>query len=142
MKLVNASSGKIGACLVGPKNFLHESIRLGEAAICIGREEKRVNKPVIWLIGGVEQLIDYISLARQEGEIEEDIATMLLTNLDNAKGKIPKTAIERLASVINVDADELSEMMQTAQVYISAPIAGVLDFSTAKPTWLPKTQSY
>lgn len=142
MKIVNATTGKIGSYFVGPKCYLHENIRLGEIVVCIGREEQRAAKPYIWIIGGIEQLIDYVSLVRSKGEIEEAVSSLILSRLDEAKKKIPQSAIERLASATGMEVDELKEIMSIAQVAVSAPVEGVQDFSDAKPKWLPKTQSH
>lgn len=142
MKIINASAGKVGNYFVGPKYYLNEFIRLGEVAICIGREEQRAAKPYIWMVGGLEQLIDYVCLARSKAEIKEDVVSLLLGKLDEAKKKIPKSAVERLASATGMDIEELLEIVQVAQVCISAPIEGVQDYSESKPKWLPKTLSY
>ena len=142
MKIVNAITGKIGTYFVGPKCYLNENIRLGEVAICIGREEIRSSKPFIWIIGGAEQLIDYISLARQQGAMDEDTVNTLLTRLDESKTKTPKSAIERLASAADMEVSELSQLLEVAQVFVSAPVSGVQDFSDVKPKWLPKTVPY
>ena len=142
MKIVNSISGKIGSYFVGPKCYLKENIRLGEVVICVGREGRETAKPLIWLIGGIEQCIDYISLARQSAEIEDQDATMLLSKLDEAKKKIPKSAMERLASAAGVEVEEIMELAKIAQVCISAPVEGIQEYSDAKPKWLPRTPSY
>jgi len=142
MKILNATHGKIGHCVIGPKYYLHTPIRLGEAAICVGRDSTRANKPYVWVIGGSEQLIDFVSMARTKGEIEETASVTILSRLDEIKEKKPKTAIERLASAIGVEPDELNEMLSVAQVSVSAPIEGVKDFSDAIPTWIPKTNQH
>lgn len=135
-------SGKISTCVVGPKHYLHEDIRLGEVAICIARDERQPMKKSVWAIGGVEQLIDYISLARAEGELPDDDTNALLTKLDEVKKKIPHTAEERLACALGLEVDEIKAAIELAQVCVSAPIAGVNDYSTSKPKWMPKTLSH
>jgi hypothetical protein len=138
MKIVNTITGKIGHSLVGPKQYFNEAIKLGEMAICIARDEKHA-RPSIWLIGGIDLLVDYISLAREKGELDEATATMLLARTDAAKKEKPTSAIERLASMMGGDVDELKEMMRIAQVAITAPIEGVMDYSESTPKWVAKT---
>lgn len=142
MKIVNSVSGKINTCMVGPKQYLNEDIRLGEVAICIARDDRQPMKKFVWLVGGVEQLIDYVALARSEGEIPDDDANTLLAQLDKAKKNIPHTAEERLASALGFNVDELRPMLEIAQVCVSAPVAGVSDYSNSKPKWMPKTPSH
>jgi hypothetical protein len=142
MKIVNSVSGKVTTCVIGPKHYLHENIRLGEVAICIARDERQSSKKMVWLIGGIEQLIDYISLARSQGDLSDGDATSLLTQLDIAKKKIPVSAEERLASALGMEVDELRPLLEVAQVSVSAPIMGVNDYSTNKPKWMPKTLSH
>jgi hypothetical protein len=141
MKIVNASTGKLSTCYTGPKHYLNEYIRLGEVALCIARDARRPARPFVWIIGGREQLIDYVSLAREKGELEDVDANLCLARLDEAKKKSPQTAMERLASALGVEADELTELVNVAQVCISAPVEGIKDFSTSKPVWAPK-QTY
>jgi hypothetical protein len=138
MKIVNASIGKISTYFVGPKQYLNENIRLGEVALCIGRDDKKPAKPFIWIIGGREQLIDYVSLARTEGEIADVDAALLLSKLDDSKKTTPKTAMERLASILSMEVNDLLELANISQVCISAPIAGIQDYSQAKPVWTAK----
>jgi len=138
MKIVNASVGKIGTCFTGPKHYLNESIRLGEIALCIGRDEKRLAKPFIWIMGGREQLIDYISLAREKDELPVVDANLLLARLDESKKLIPNTAMDRLASILDMEVSDLTDLIGTAQVCVSAPIEGIKDYSNSKPTWAPK----
>lgn len=142
MKIINTMVGKIGNCIVGPKYYLNRSIRLGEAALCIARDEQNPSKPCIWIVGGIEQLIDYISLARSKGELEEDSANILLHQLDEVKKKIPCAHMERLASVLGMEVAELNEIISLAQVCVSAPIEGIRDFSNSTPKWIPKTLNY
>lgn len=143
MKLINASSGKMGSYVIGPKQFLNEPIKLGEVAICIGRDEKYKNgtKPCIWLIGGIERLVDYICLARTQGELQEDVVNHLLSQIDKAKEKIPSKPIDRLASVMNIESSDLQEFIDIAQVYISSPIVGVKDYSEGTPKYISKVNS-
>jgi hypothetical protein len=142
MKLLNSITGKISTSIIGPKHYLHEDIRLGEMAVCIARDERQPLKPYVWIIGGVEQLTDYVSLSRSEGVIAESDAVSILAQLDAAKKKMPKTALERLASALSCDVDELKETIELAQVCLSAPISGVQDHSTNKPKWMPKTPNH
>lgn len=141
MKIVNATVGKISSCFVGPKYYLNEYIRLGEVALCIGRDDKKVAKPYIWIVGGREHLIDYVSFARSQGEIEEVDATLLLSKLDDSKKNTPKTAMDRLASALGMEVNDLLELTNVAQVCVSAPIEGIRDYSHIKPTWTAK-QAY
>lgn len=142
MKIVNAASGKVGHCIVGPKHFLHIMIRLGEAAICVAREDQRVAKPCVWLFGGIEQLYDYIVLARSKGELCEEDVNTLLKCLDEISDKIPLSPFDRLASALGMETNELKDMMDIAQVQVSAPIDGVKYFSNTKPKWLEKGKKY
>ncbi len=142
MKIINSVSGKVGSYFVGPKCYLNENIRLGEVAICIGKEDRTNGKPMIWLLGGIELVIDYVSLARSEGTMEESDAVMLLKRLDDAKTDVPSTAMARLASIASIDVEELMELAKVAQVCISAPVEGVQNFAGSKPTWLPRTLSH
>lgn len=138
MKIVNASTGKISACFVGPKHYLNEYIRLGEVALCIGRDEKRAARPYIWLVGGREQLIDFVCMARDKGEMAVVDVELCLTRLDESKKLVPTTAIARLASALSMEVDELTELTNVAQVSVTSPIEGLKDFSTTKPAWVPK----
>ncbi len=138
MKIVNAVVGKISAYFVGPKYYLNEYIRLGEIALCIGRDDKKLLKPYVWIIGGREQIIDYVSLARTEGEIADIDATNLLAKLDESKNNMPKTAMERLASALSMEVSELADIVGVAQVCVSAPVCGIQNFSDSIPKWSAK----
>lgn len=139
MKILNAAAGKIGQYILGPKHYLNEDIRFGEAAICIGRDEATPQRPCVWLVGGIELIIDYLSLARTEGTIDDDTSNNLLKQMDEAKRSKPSSAIDRLASVVGVDNEELYQLLKLAQVSVTAPISGIQDFSNQKPIWLAKT---
>lgn len=138
MKIINATTGKIGSCVVGPKSFLNETIRLGEVTLCVGREDHNTSRPCIWILGGIEQLIDYVSLARSKNEIDDADATSLLDRLDQAKSQMPKTALERLSSILGIEINDLNELLEHAQVFVSAPVDGITDFSGTKPKWVAK----
>ena len=144
MKIKNASAGKIGAYIIGPKQHLNEQIRLGEISICIAKEIKNhTPQPYIWLIGGVEQLIDYISLARANGELDSASADNILSKIDDAKTKIPNNAYARLASVLNIESEsDLKELIELAQVSVTCKIAGVCNYSGPTPKWVAKTANY
>ena len=143
MKIINATTGKIGNCVVGPKQYLHETIRLGEVALCLARDESKAIKPYVWIVGAIDMLIDYVSLARSKGELEENVANTLLTRLDDAKKNMPTTAIARLASIVgNITVDELKELADIAQVSISAPIEGVWEYTSSQPKWVAKVGNY
>lgn len=142
MKIVNASAGKVGSYQIGPKYYLKENIYLGQLAICITRDSKQPTQPFVWLIGGIDQLVDYISLAKSKGVLDTVTCDLVLGKLDEAKTKMPKTAYERLASVLGMDESELKEMIELSQVCVSAPIAGVQDYSDKTPKWIPKSLSY
>lgn len=143
MKLINARVGTIGACVIGPKQYLHESLKLGEVAICIARDEQYSTKPCIWLVGGIEQITDYLALARTKGELQDSVVTLLLSRLDETKNKIPKNrALDRLASITNIEVDDLRELLELAQVCVSAPVEGVKDFSDSPPKWIPRATNY
>lgn len=143
MNIVNATIGKVGSYFVGPKQHLNKNIRLGEISICIGRDTvSSINHPYVWLIGGADQLIDYIALARSKGELDTVSSDLLLSKIDEAKKKIPKTAHERLASILSMEATDLKELIAIAQVSVTAPVEGVNDYSDIKPKWDAKTVSY
>lgn len=130
MLLINAISGKIGTCISGPKYFLLHEIELGQAAICVERDERNP-KPYIWIVGGIEELIDYVALARTKGEISDGISLLLLSALDRSKEELKTkttSAICRLASFLGMETKELWEVLETAQVVISAPLDGVQTF--------------
>lgn len=141
LKLVNVTIGKLGQCFVGPKQYLNNNIALGEAAICIARDDAKPSRPFIWVMGPIDLLIDYISVARHSGELAENDATLILARLDEAKKNKPKTSLARLASVLDLDENELSELIQLAQVHISNPIMGTRDVTsgTSKTIFAPKT---
>lgn len=135
MRLINAISGKIGTCMSGPKYFLLHEIELGQAAICVERDGKNP-KPYIWIVGGIEELIDYVALARSKGEISDGISLLLLSALDKSKEELKvksTSAMCRLASFLGMEVKELSEALETAQVVISAPLDGVQTFVTKEP---------
>lgn len=130
MKLINATTGKVGFYAVGPKLFLNEKIQLGEIALCIARDIKNPTKPSVWLIGGVEQIIDYVSLSRSEDILPEESCTHLLAQIDAAKKEIPVNALTRFATIMSInDFDELKNILDTAQIHIVSPVTGVKDFS-------------
>ncbi len=137
MKLINASVGKIGSIYIGPKQFLNEAIRLGEAAICIAKDQNHI-KPNIWMVGAIEKLIDYIALAQVEGEVPNEEAEVLLYLLDHASNHKPATALERLAKVLEVDEADLQDTLRLAQVEVSSPIMGVADFASGTMEYLNK----
>lgn len=143
MQIIQATSGKVGANIIGPKYFLKTNIRLGEIALCIAREiEPKAPRPSIWAIGGISQITDYVSIGRLKNLIDNNTADMLLNILQTASKNKPSSALNRLASVFNIEnLSELQEMLQLAQVYVSSPIDGIQDFSISetKPKWISKT---
>lgn len=142
MDIINANVGKIGSYFIGPKHYLNKHIRLGEIIICIARDSSCAINPYIWLIGGAEQLIDYLSLARSKGSLDDTTSNLLLSKLDEAKTRIPKTAHARLASILSLEEADLTELIEIAQVSVTAPIGGVYDYSDFKPRWNSKTACF
>lgn len=143
MKLINATTGKIGNAVIGPKSYLHEDIQLGEVAICIGRDSAVADKPCMWIIGGCESLQDYICIVRKEGEMSDEDAQALLSILERIeKEEIPKTALQRLASALSIDVESLAESIRLSQVAVTNPITGVTKYGVhSKPAWSTKIAS-
>lgn len=137
LRLETSLHGKVGSAIAGPKHFLKQDIQLGEIAICICREESHRATPYIWIIGPHELVEEYVYYAKTEEEISNTDADSFFASISKLCRDVP-SSIERLAHVLSVETEELKEMVSLAQVTISAPISGIMDYSNNRPSWIPK----
>lgn len=136
--IVNASSGVFGSIIAGPKHFLNQDIRIGEIALCLGIDKDKPSN-YMWFIGGIEEASDFISIAKNEGELDDSSCDVLSDQIEKELGKKTQPPVIRLANLLGVEMGELLEMMRLAQVSITDPIIGVSNFSSSNPKWLPRT---
>lgn len=141
MIIQNAQVGKPGFYIIGPKYFLNQDIRFGEIALCIGEDVKMREKPKIWVFGGIDRISAYLTLTYSEGELPKERYDLLSEKISEVRAAVPKTALQRLSHASNLTIEELQEYLRLAQVAISAPVEGVLDYSTASPKWLPRSKT-
>ncbi len=115
MKIKNSIIGKIGHFCVGPKLFINEKIMAGEIAICIAIDNAAA-KQSVWLIGDIDDAIDYLATARSCGSISGKQAQYLLDII--YKIKIPRKPAEKLAHALSISIEDLNEALALSDILI------------------------
>ncbi len=143
-RLEKATVGKVGMLVSGPKKFLNNELLLGEIALCIARDDSSYSQPCIWIFGSLSKVEEFIYYSKEESIIPSIDVDLLFNKIDSGKNII-LTHIERLACALSIKPHELREALTLAQVSISAPIDGLMEYSSGDPKWISKqleTDSY
>lgn len=144
LELKRATIGKPGMLVLGPnRTFLKFELKLGEVAVCIANEGSSKSNPQaypsIWVRGPILKVEKYVSQAKEQGGINEEDYTLVMKNIQSFKKKNP-SSIERLSMTSGIEVEDLLKICELAQVHISAPLQGVMNYSSGAPKWIEKTQ--